>query len=109
MAHQVVVKNIAKTEFVLGLAALLVDTIGAEGFQHVQEKLAGALGRARDDARPPTAAEGRRAADEWGVVRPAWNPLDAARNLYPRLYPRMIEIVQQLGGSGSSRCRRNRI
>jgi 4-hydroxyphenylacetate 3-monooxygenase len=40
MAHQVVIKNIAKTEFVLGLAALLVDTIGAERFQHVQEKLA---------------------------------------------------------------------
>ena len=40
MAHQVVVKNIAKTEFVLGLAALLVSTIGAEGFQHIQEKLA---------------------------------------------------------------------
>ncbi|HEY5566440.1 MAG TPA: 4-hydroxyphenylacetate 3-hydroxylase C-terminal domain-containing protein [Gammaproteobacteria bacterium] len=40
MAHQVVVKNIAKSEFMLGLAALLVDSIGIEGFQHVQEKLA---------------------------------------------------------------------
>jgi 4-hydroxyphenylacetate 3-monooxygenase len=34
------------------------------------------------------------------VLRPAWNPLDAARNLFPRLYPRMIEIVQQIGASG---------
>ena len=33
-------------------------------------------------------------------MRPAWNPLDAARNLFPRLYPRMIEIIQQLGASG---------
>ncbi|HET7608396.1 MAG TPA: 4-hydroxyphenylacetate 3-hydroxylase N-terminal domain-containing protein, partial [Gammaproteobacteria bacterium] len=40
MAHQVVIKNIAKSEFVLGLAALLVDAIAVEGFQHVQEKLA---------------------------------------------------------------------
>jgi 4-hydroxyphenylacetate 3-monooxygenase len=100
MAHQVVVKNIAKSEFVLGIAALLVDTIGAESFQHVQEKLAElwvALETMRALLR---AAEADAAPDEWGVLRPAWNPLDAARNLYPRLYPRMIEIVQQLGASG---------
>ncbi len=46
------------------------------------------------------AAEADAALDEWGVMRPAWNPLDAARNLFPRLYPRMIEIIQQLGASG---------
>jgi len=33
-------------------------------------------------------------------MRPAWSPLDAARNLYPRLYPRMVEIIQQIGASG---------
>ena len=100
MAHQVVVKNIAKSEFVLGLAALLVDTIGAERFQHVQEKLA-ELWVALETMRAlKRAAEADAAPDEWGVVRPAWNPLDAARNLYPRLYPRMIECLQQLGASG---------
>jgi 4-hydroxyphenylacetate 3-monooxygenase len=46
------------------------------------------------------AAEADAALDEWGVMRPAWNPLDAARNLFPKLYPRMIEILQQLGASG---------
>src|SRR5277367_3556604 len=40
MTHQVVVKNIAKAEFMMGLAHLLVDSIGAEGFQHIHEKLA---------------------------------------------------------------------
>jgi 4-hydroxyphenylacetate 3-monooxygenase len=100
MAHQVVVKNIAKSEFVLGLAALLVDTIGAERFQHVQEKLAELWISLETMRALLRAAEADAAPDEWGVVRPAWNPLDAARNLYPRLYPRMIEIVQQLGASG---------
>ena len=38
MTHQVVVKNIAKCEFLLGLASLMVSTIGAEIFRHVQEK-----------------------------------------------------------------------
>ncbi len=28
------------------------------------------------------------------------NPLDAARNLFPRVYPRMVEIIQQIGASG---------
>jgi 4-hydroxyphenylacetate 3-monooxygenase len=100
MAHQVVVKNIAKSEFVLGLAALLVDTIGAENFQHVQEKLAELWVTLETMRALLRAAEADAALDEWGVMRPAWNPLDAARNLYPRLYPRMIEIVQQLGASG---------
>lgn len=31
---------------------------------------------------------------------PAWDPLDAARNLYPKMYPRMLESIQQLGASG---------
>jgi 4-hydroxyphenylacetate 3-monooxygenase len=33
-------------------------------------------------------------------MTPAWDPLDAARNMYPRLYPRLVEIVQQVGASG---------
>jgi 4-hydroxyphenylacetate 3-monooxygenase len=100
MAHQVVVKNIAKCEFVLGLASLLVDTIGAESFQHIQEKLAEIWVNLETMRAFLRAAEADAALDEWGVMRPAWNPLDAARNLFPRLYPRMIEILQQIGASG---------
>jgi 4-hydroxyphenylacetate 3-monooxygenase len=100
MAHQVVVKNIAKSEFVLGLAALLVDTIAVESFQHIHEKLAELWVTLETMRALKRAAEADAALDEWGVMRPAWNPLDAARNLFPRLYPRMIEIIQQIGASG---------
>jgi 4-hydroxyphenylacetate 3-monooxygenase len=100
MAHQVVVKNIAKTEFLLGLASLLVNTIGAESFQHIQEKLAEIWVNLETMRAFLRAAEADAALDEWGVMRPAWNPLDAARNLFPRLYPRMVEILQQIGASG---------
>jgi 4-hydroxyphenylacetate 3-monooxygenase len=100
MAHQVVVKNIAKSEFMLGLAALLVDTIAVESFQHIQEKLAEIWVSMETMKALLRAAESDAALDEWGVVRPAWNPLDAARNLFPRLYPRMVEIIQQIGASG---------
>jgi 4-hydroxyphenylacetate 3-monooxygenase len=100
MTHQVVVKNIAKAEFMLGLAHLLVDAIGAEGFQHIQEKLAELWVSMETMRALLRAAEADASLDEWGVMRPAWNPLDATRNLFPRLYPRMVEIIQQIGASG---------
>lgn len=100
MTHQVVVKNIAKAEFMMGLAHLLVDTIGVEGFQHIHEKLAELWVNMETMKAFLRAAEADAALDEWGVMRPAWNPLDAARNLFPRLYPRMVEIIQQIGASG---------
>jgi len=100
MSHQVVVKDIAKTEFFLGLTSLMVETIGIEKFQHVQEKLADVwvilesmkafLRTAEEDAAP----------DAYGVMRPAWDPLDAARNFFPKTYGRLVQIVQQLGASG---------
>jgi 4-hydroxyphenylacetate 3-monooxygenase len=100
MAHQVVVKNIAKCEFLLGLASLLVNTIGVETFQHIQEKLAELWVNMEIMKACLRAAEADAALDEWGVMRPAWDPLDAARNLFPKLYPRMVEIIQQIGASG---------
>jgi 4-hydroxyphenylacetate 3-monooxygenase len=100
MTHQVVVKNIAKSEFMLGLASLMASTIGAEVFQHFHEKIAElwiALETMKAFLR---VAEVDARLDEFGVMRPAWDPLDAARNLFPRLYPRMVEIIQQIGASG---------
>ncbi|HVY82370.1 MAG TPA: 4-hydroxyphenylacetate 3-monooxygenase, oxygenase component [Steroidobacteraceae bacterium] len=100
MTHQVVVKNIAKCEFMLGLASLLASTIGAEIFQHIQEKLAEIWVNTETMKAFLRTAEVDAQLDEWGVMRPAWDPLDAARNLFPRLYPRMVEIIQQSGASG---------
>ncbi len=100
MAHQVVTKNIAKTEFMLGLASLIVDTIGIEGFQHVQEKIAEIIVDLEAMRAFARAAEADAELDRWGVMTPAWPPLDAARNLFPRLYPRMVEIIQLLAASG---------
>ncbi len=100
MTHQVVVKNIAKCEFMLGLASLPVSAIGVEIFQHIQEKLAELWVNLATMRAFLRAAEADAILDEWGVMRPAWDPLDAARNLFPRMYPRMVEIIQQIGASG---------
>ena len=100
MAHQVITKNIAKTEFLLGIASLIVDTIGIEQFQHIHEKIAEMLVNLEAIRAFARASEADAALDRWGVMTPAWPPLDAARNLFPRLYPRMVEILQLLGASG---------
>lgn len=100
MAHHVVCKNVAKTEFLLGLVSLLVESIGIGGFQHVQEKVAEIWVNLETMKALRFAAEEQATLNEFGVMTPARAPLDAVRVLYPKLYPRMIEIVRQLGAGG---------
>jgi 4-hydroxyphenylacetate 3-monooxygenase len=100
MAHQVLVKNVAKAEFMLGLASLMAETIGITQFQHVQEKIAEIITYLEAMRACLRAAEADASPDAYGVLCPARAPLDVARNLFPRWYPRMAEIVQLLGASG---------
>lgn len=100
MAHQVVTKNVAKTEFVLGVASMIVDAIAIEPFQHVQGKIAEIIYYLESMKAFLRAAEADAQVDKWGMMTPAWPPLDAARNVFQSMYPRMIEIIQLLGASG---------
>jgi 4-hydroxyphenylacetate 3-monooxygenase len=98
--HQFVTKFVAKTEFILGLACAISEMIGIDGFQHVQEKLAEIILTLETIKALLRAAEADAEIQPNGVAYPATMPLLTARNLYPRLYPRMIEILQLLGASG---------
>lgn len=100
MAHQVVIKNIAKSELLVGVASLMAEMVAITQFQHVQEKIAEMITYLESMKAFLRAAEADAELDEWGVMTPAWWPLNTARNLYPRMYPRMVEIIQQLGASG---------
>ena len=100
MAHQVVCKNIVKTEYLLGLVSLMIEDSGLDSFQHIQEKWSEIWVALETLKALRRCAEADGGPNAFGAWTPAWNPLDAARNLYPRLYPRMIEIVQQIGASG---------
>ncbi len=100
MAHQVIEKNIAKTEFMLGLASLIIDTIGIEPFQHIHEKVTEIIIGLESMKALRLAALHGAELDQWGMMTPARGPLDAARNLYPKLYPRFVEIIQQISASG---------
>lgn len=100
MAHQVVAKNVIKTEFLLGIALSVMDAIGIDGFQHVKDKgteimltleaMKSHLYRAEHNAKP----------DQWGTMTPDYAALDAARNWFPRIYPSLTEIIRVLGASG---------
>jgi 4-hydroxyphenylacetate 3-monooxygenase len=100
MAHQVVTKNVTKTEFMLGVASLIVDAIAIEQYSHIQEKIAEIIVNLETMRAFLRTSEVDAQTNRWGILQPAWPPLDAARNLYTRMYPRMVEILQQLGASG---------
>lgn len=99
MMHQVVVKNVAKAEFLLGVACLVVDAIGATEFPHVHEKIAECIVNLELMKACLRAGEADATLDRWGVMCPHRPPLDVARNVFPKMYPRMVEILQLLSSS----------
>ncbi|MBQ0985026.1 4-hydroxyphenylacetate 3-monooxygenase, oxygenase component [Streptomyces sp. F63] len=100
MAHQVVTRTTAKTEYILGLVSLLTEAIGIEQFQHVQQDVAEVITTLETLRAFLRAAEADAEVNEYGVLTPAFAPLNAARNLYPKLYQRFPEILRKLGASG---------
>src|SRR5437660_2861487 len=100
MTHQVLTRTTAKTEYILGLVSLLTQAIGIEQFQHVQADVAEIITTLETMRALLRAAEADAALNQFGVLTPAWAPLNTARNLYPRLYQRFPDIVRKLGASG---------
>ena len=98
--HQVLTRCVVKTEFILGLADLIVETLGSGTIPHVQEQVAELITQ-RDLMRACLrAAEADAAPNKWGVMSPAAAPIQAGRTLFGRTaYPRMIEIIQLLSTS----------
>jgi 4-hydroxyphenylacetate 3-monooxygenase len=100
MTHQVIARTTAKTEYILGLVSLLTEAIGIGQFQHVQADTAEVITTLEMLRAFARAAQADAEPNEFGVLTPAWAPLNAARNLYPRLYQRFPEILRKLGASG---------
>ena len=98
-AHQGAAKNLAKCEFVLGVALLMTED--------ARQRSAAAhrgLHRRTDahdlaDAACIRAAEADAKLDQWGVMCPDIVMIESTRNLFMTAYPRMIEILQLLGSS----------
>jgi len=100
MAHQATVRELAKAEFVSGLAILVAETIGADQFPHVQEKVADLLLTAESMRAFLNSSESGAKVNRWGLMTPDYVPINSARNLWPRVAPMMAVVLKQIGASG---------
>jgi 4-hydroxyphenylacetate 3-monooxygenase len=98
-AHQGAAKNLAKCEFVLGVALLMAQTLGNAHLPHVEERIGELMLYAQLTKACMRAAEADAQLDEWGVMTPDPLMVESPRNLFMNAYPRMIEILQLLGSS----------
>src|SRR5713101_1863869 len=92
--HQVLTRCVVKAEFILGLADLMVETLGSGSIPHVQEQVAELITQRDMLQACLRAAEADAAPNQWGVMSPATAPLQAGRTVFGRtVYPRMVEII----------------
>jgi 4-hydroxyphenylacetate 3-monooxygenase len=99
MMHQVVCGKLAKAEFIVGLLCAMARATGKDKDMEVKGMIAEAMWIAESVRAFRYAGEGQAHADKRGVYVPLRRPLDTSRNLFPRMYPRLIELVQLLGSS----------
>ncbi len=100
MAQQATVRELAKTEFVAGLATLIAETIGADQFPHVQEKIADLLLTAESMRAFLNSSEAGAKMNKWGLLTPDYVPINSARNLWPKVAPAIAVVLKQIGASG---------
>lgn len=98
--HQVVIRQMVKIEFLLGMAQLLVDTINVSEYQHIHEKLSEIIVGLETIKALIDKSENDAQLDETGYMRPSLIPLQVISTIIPTLYPRFTEIIQLIGASG---------
>lgn len=100
MTHQVVTRTVAKTEFFLGLASELAESIGIDGFLHIQEDIAELIVDVEIGKALLRAAEADAEPNAAGLMLPKWDALNAARNWYPKIAQRFPQIIRKFSASG---------
>jgi 4-hydroxyphenylacetate 3-monooxygenase len=98
--HQFTTKNLAKAEFVLGVASLVAEAIGRAGMPAYQQLLGEVVDAVETLRAYLRAAEADAIVDAYGDVVPNPAIMSTARNYFPRVYPRLIEILQLVGSGG---------
>jgi 4-hydroxyphenylacetate 3-monooxygenase len=98
--HQFTAKNLAKAEFVLGVAALVAEAVGRTESPIYQQMLGEIVDAVETLRAYLRAAEVAAVADEQGYYVPNPNIMATARGYFPKVYPRLVEILQLLGSSG---------
>ena len=98
--HQFSTKNLAKSEFMMGLAFAIAKSTSIDQHLHVQGMLAELIQYSEFCRACLRASEADAAPAPSGVMTPAAMPLWTVRMMYPKMFVRMCEIVQLLGAGG---------
>ncbi|WP_010096332.1 4-hydroxyphenylacetate 3-monooxygenase, oxygenase component [Ornithinibacillus scapharcae] len=98
--HQAISRQIIKTEFVLGLVQTIIDSINIGEYLHVQEKVSEIIIALETLKALVLKSEIEAKLDEWGYMRPNQRTLQVASNIFPKVYTRFSEIIQQICASG---------
>ena len=99
MAHQVACGKLAKAEFVTGLLCKILAATGRDRDMAMKGIISEVMMMTETVRALLFQAEAEAHEDEWGNFIPLRRPLDTSRNLFPKFYPRMIEILQNMGSS----------
>ena len=100
MAHQFSTKNLAKAEFMMGLAFALVRTTNIDTHQHIQGLLAELINTTEVVKSCLIASEVGATDSPHGIVDPDPGPLQAVRFLFPQMFQRASEIIRIMGAGG---------
>jgi 4-hydroxyphenylacetate 3-monooxygenase len=98
--HQFSTKNLAKAEFMMGLAFSIARSTSIDSHLHVQGMLAELINYAEFCRACLRASEADATPNAAGVMTPAAMPLWTVRMMFPKMFIRMCEIVQILGAGG---------
>ena len=99
MAHQVACGKLAKAEFVTGLLCKMLAATGRDRDMAMKGIVSEVMLMTETVRALLFQAEEQAHEDEYGNFVPARRPLDTSRNLFPKFYPRMVEILQNMGSS----------
>ena len=99
MMHQVICGKLAKAEFIVGLLCAMAKASGKDKDMAIKGQIAEAMFITETIRALRYSAEQHAHEDDYGNFIPLRRPLDTSRNLFPKMYPRMVEILQLMGSS----------
>ena len=98
--HQFTTKNLAKAEFMMGLAFAIARATEIDAHLHVQGMLAELIQFTEFARACLRVSEADAKPNAWGFMTPAAMPLWTVRMMFPKMFIRMCEIIQTLGAGG---------
>ncbi len=99
MMHQVACSKLAKSEFMVGLMCSIAKSSARDKDIHTKGLIAEVMQMTETVRALLFSAEEQAHEDQYGNYIPKRSPIDTCRNIFPKMYPRMVEILQMLGAS----------